>query len=119
MSTSVLVVDDDVGFRQLVGRMIRAHGLTVVAEVGCCASALAACARVRPDAALIDVGLPDGDGVELATHVAAQPWRPRVVLTSSDADAVDGVALQRAGAVGFLAKELLPNGTLRALLVGD
>ena len=41
-------------------------GMEVVAEAGTVASAVTAAAELRPDAALVDVGLPDGDGVTLA-----------------------------------------------------
>jgi CheY-like chemotaxis protein len=118
MSTSVLVVDDDVEFRRLVARMLRGLGLTVVAEAGTCAAARADIERTRPDAALVDIGLPDGDGVVLAMEFAGLAWRPRVVLTSSDADAVDDTAVQRTGVLGFIAKDRLADGSLRRLLTG-
>jgi CheY-like chemotaxis protein len=119
MPTSVLVVDDDVAFRRLASRMLSVLGLTVVAEAGSVAAALAACEELRPDAALVDIGLPDGDGVSLAKAMTALPWRPRVLLTSSDADATDQATALQAGAVGFIAKDQLPNGSVRGLLTGD
>jgi CheY-like chemotaxis protein len=117
--TSVLVVDDDVGFRQLAARLLTGLGLSVVAEAGTCAAALVAGHEMRPEAALVDVGLPDGDGVALAAVLAALPWSPRVLLTSSDADAVDGDAARRAGAVGFVAKDRLPTEPVGRMLTGD
>jgi CheY-like chemotaxis protein len=119
MTTSVLVVDDDVAFRRLVKRLLAGLGFTVVAEAGTVAAAIAACEASRPDAALVDVGLPDGDGVTLAAALTALPWRPRVLLTSSDADATDDRAARDAGAVGFIVKDRLPDGSVRALLAGD
>lgn len=118
MSFSVLVVDDDLAFRGLATRMLVAMGLEVIAEAGTCAAAEAAAAQLRPDAALVDVGLPDGDGVALAERLAALPWSPRVVLTSSDRDASSPSAARGVGAMGFVAKDDLLSGTLRALLVG-
>jgi hypothetical protein len=57
--------------------------------------------------------LPDRSGFELARELLALPWRPRVLLTSADADAADtGDASLR-----FVAKEDLPGAALRALLV--
>ncbi len=116
MTGSVLVVDDDRDFRGLVARMLAAMGLDVVAQAGTCAAATAAAADVRPDAALVDVGLPDGDGLVLAQQLAALPWRPRVVITSSDPEAATDAAARDLGAVGFVAKEDLSNGSLRRLL---
>ena len=119
MRCSVLLVDDDQEFRGLAGRMLAGMGLAVVAEAGTCAAAAVAAAELRPHAALVDVGLPDGDGLALAQQLAALPWRPRVVITSSDPDAADGAVLRGIGATGFVAKEDLPNGLLRTLLAGD
>lgn len=119
MHRSVLLVDDDRDFRGLARRMLAGMGLAVIAEAGTCAAAAAAAAKLRPAAALVDVGLPDGDGLVLAQQLAALPWRPRVVVTSSDPDAADGATLRRVGATGFVAKEDLPNGLLRPLLVGE
>jgi CheY-like chemotaxis protein len=119
MTKSVLVVDDDVAFRRLVTRLLSGLGFKVVAEAGTVAAALAAVSEMRPDAALVDVGLPDGDGVTLAAAIAALPWRTRVLLTSSDADATDDRAARHAGAVGFIVKDRLPDGSVRALLAGD
>jgi len=59
---------------------------------------------------------PDGDGVALAVHLCSLPWRPRVVLTSTDPDAARPGDLARSGARAFVAKEELPNAPLRELL---
>src|SRR5215216_1968921 len=118
MPRSVLVIDDDGAFRDLAVRILEAAGLVVVAEAATCASGLAAAGDVRPDAALVDVRLPDGDGVDLAREIAALPWRPRVVLTSSDPDAATPARARSVGAVGFVAKSDLPDGSLGRMLAG-
>ena len=119
MSTSVLVIDDDPGFRALAVRMLAGMGLAVVGEAGDVESARRAAKRLRPQAALVDVGLPDGDGVALAGVLAALPWRPRVVLTSSDRDATTDADARSIGAAGFIAKDDLPSGLVLALLTGQ
>ena len=118
MTRTVLIVDDDVEFRGLAARMLSAMGLRVVGEAGTVAAATAAAAELRPDAALVDVGLPDGDGIALAAQLVALPWRPRVVVASSDPDATTTEAVQSFGGVGFLPKEALPDGSLAAMLGG-
>jgi len=118
MSTSVLVIDDDPGFRALAVRVLAAMGLVIVGEAHDVASATEAAERLRPQAALVDIGLPDGDGVELARALAAMPWSPCVVLTSSDRDATTGAGARSIGAVGFIAKDDLPSAQLSALLTG-
>jgi CheY-like chemotaxis protein len=113
---SVLVVDDDSAFRDLAVRVLTGWGHMVVGEAGNVAEALQRAAELRPQAALVDVGLPDGDGFALSQRLAALPWAVRVVLISSDADSVSVRAAQRAGARGFVAKEELSGQELRQLL---
>lgn len=118
MSTSVLVIDDDPGFRALAVRVLAGMGLAIAGEAHDVASGTEAAMRLRPQAALVDVGLPDGDGVELARVLAGLPWSPRVVITSSDRDATTDADARAIGAAGFIAKDDLPNAKLSALLTG-
>jgi DNA-binding NarL/FixJ family response regulator len=119
MRASVLLVDDDPGFRQLARRILTADGFAVTAEAGTVAAAIDAAHALRPDAALVDVGLPDGDGITLARALSALPWHPRVVLTSSDPDAASSQDVRRSGANGFVPKADLPNPQLRRLLTAQ
>jgi DNA-binding NarL/FixJ family response regulator len=115
---SVLIVDDDDGFRRLAARVLAASGFDVVGEAGTCAAAMSAARTNRPATALVDVNLPDGDGIGLSRVLAALPWAPRIVLISGDADAGRAARVARAGAVGFLTKDELADGRLVELL-GD
>jgi DNA-binding NarL/FixJ family response regulator len=119
VTRSVLVVDDDPEFRALARRLLAAVGLTVVGEAGSVAAALAAAARFEPSAVLVDVELPDGDGVALARELALLPWRPRVVLTSIDGDITTTDEARNAGARAFVNKADLPNAPLARLLGGE
>jgi DNA-binding NarL/FixJ family response regulator len=110
----VLVIDDDAAFRGLAKRILAAQGLQVCAEAATAAGAMNVALELRPGAALVDVGLPDGDGVELARELAALPWSPRVLLTSSDGDAVTSKEQLR-----FVPKDQLPGAPLRGLLCAD
>jgi DNA-binding NarL/FixJ family response regulator len=115
---TVLVVDDDAGFRGLAARMLTDQGMIVAGEAATVREALELAASLRPDAALVDVGLPDGDGVALARRLVGLPWRPRVLLTSSDRNGTTPEAAYEAGAVGFVAKDDLPDRDLAQLLAG-
>jgi CheY-like chemotaxis protein len=116
MSQSVLVVDDDPEFRDLAGRLLAASGLTVVGEADSVEAALAAVARLEPSAVLVDVELPDGDGVTLVRELAALPWHPRIVLTSINGEITTAEEARSAGARAFVAKCDLPNAPLAQLL---
>jgi DNA-binding NarL/FixJ family response regulator len=119
MSGSVLVVDDDPVFRSLARRTLTGNGLVVVGEADSVATAMVAANKLRPDAVLVDVGLPDGDGVALAHELSALPWNPRVVLTSTDPDAASADVVRASGAGAFVAKHDLPNAPLARLLSKD
>jgi DNA-binding NarL/FixJ family response regulator len=109
MDLSVLVVDDDPAFRALAARILTAAGLKVVGEADSVAAARAAAVELKPDAALVDIDLPDGNGIALAGELKNLPVRPRVLLTSVDGDAVRPEDVRRAGAIAFVHKSDLPN----------
>jgi DNA-binding response OmpR family regulator len=115
MTGSVLIVDDDPRFRRLAKRILTGAGLTVVAEAADAEAAVIAANASKPDGILVDVGLPDRDGLDLARELLGLGWHPRVLLTSSDPDAADPVD-GRGDALPFLLKEDLPNAPLQALL---
>ena len=118
MVLSILVVDDDAAVRGLIVRILRSRGHVVVAEAGSVVDAVARAEEVRPDVALVDIGLPDGDGFTLTRALHARAGPVRVVLFSSDADTTNAAAARRAGAVGFLPKEELSGPALDELLAG-
>src|SRR3954447_4871272 len=115
MPAAVLIVDDDPWFRRVAIRLLESAGLSVAGEAGSASEAIAAVEALAPGAVLLDVGLPDGDGVSLAGKLAALPSRPRVVLTSSDPDAVTHELAQRSGADAFVPKHELTDVRLHAL----
>jgi DNA-binding NarL/FixJ family response regulator len=118
MPTSVLIVDDDSTFRVLARRLLTSAGLVVVGEAENVAQGLSKAKELKPDGALVDVGLPDGDGFGLARELTALPWRPRVVLTSVESDIGSDGAVRGARAEAFVHKADLPNAPLARLLGG-
>jgi DNA-binding NarL/FixJ family response regulator len=116
MAGSVLVVDADAVFRRLARRTLAASGLEVVGEAATGAEAVALAEALKPDGVLVDIGLPDGDGIALARELAALPWRPRIVLTSTDADAASADDVRGSGAERFVPKAELPTMSLKRLL---
>ena len=118
MPMSVLLIDDDPGFRRLARRTLAGTRLSVIGEADTVASGASAARELKPDIVLLDVGLPDGDGITLAGELTALPWGPRVVLTSVDPDAASPDEVERSGAEGFVPKHDLPGRGLRLLLNG-
>jgi len=114
--TTVLIVDDDAAFRRLASELLEDLGFSVVGEARDAERAIAQAARLRPDAVLLDVHMPDTDGFSLARRLTRRNRAPRVLLTSTDASAGSAATLESSGAVGFLAKHELAVTDLRRLL---
>jgi DNA-binding NarL/FixJ family response regulator len=104
VSVSVLLIDDDPVFRRLARRTLARTSMTVVGEAGTAETGASAARELKPDVMLVDVGLPDGDGITLAHELSALPWGPRVVLTSVEPDAASPDDVKRSGAAGFVPK---------------
>jgi DNA-binding NarL/FixJ family response regulator len=119
MPGAILVVDDDPVFRSIARRVLLAAGLLVAGEADSVATAMAVALATRPDAVMVDVGLPDGDGISLARELRALPWQPRVVLTSCDPDAARPADVRWSGAGAFIAKHELFNAPLERLLTAS
>lgn len=116
MHGSILVVDDDEPVRGLVVRILRGWGHTAIGEAGSVAEALTAALARRPDIALVDIGLPDGDGFFLTRQLRDKNLATRVIIFSSDADPANRAAAARAGAVGFFPKDDLLSPALQRLI---
>jgi CheY-like chemotaxis protein len=112
-------VDDDAGFRSIALRILRGAGFAIAGEADTCASGLSVALDLEPAAILVDARLPDGDGVALARSLRDMPWRPTVLLTSSDGDVAAQAAVpDRGGPVPFVPKADLPNAPLQQMLDG-
>ena len=114
----MLIVDDDAGFRDLASRVVKGWGHDVVGLAGSVAEGLLRAEELRPDTALVDIGLPDGDGFALAAQLVAMPWPLRVVLISSDSDSANATAARRVGAWGFVPKDELSSAETRRWIEG-
>ncbi|MBY8338616.1 response regulator transcription factor [Streptomyces spinosirectus] len=120
----VVVADDQAlvrtGFRLILG----ADGIDVVAEATDGEQAVAAVRRTRPDVVLMDIRMPEMDGLEATRRILADapPDAPRVVmLTTFDLDHYVYAALT-AGASGFLLKDVTPEqlvAAVRTVRAGD
>jgi DNA-binding response OmpR family regulator len=110
---SVLVVDDDAPFRELATRILTGWGHTVVGQAGTVEQALGLAAALTPDLALVDYGLPDGDGLSLTRRLRAMAKPPRVVMISSDSDRATVVVAREAGAEAFFLKDEIYGSAFR------
>lgn len=111
----VLVADDHLLVRSGIVAILEAGDVEVVGEAAPGREAVRAAARLRPDVVLMDIRMPDLDGIEATAAVTAQPDPPRVlVLTTFDLDEYVYRALA-AGASGFLLKDARPERLVDAV----
>ena len=112
----VLIVDDHPVVRQAVDQLLAGSGpFEVCARCGGVAEALAAVREHQPDLAVIDIGLPDGDGIELVKQIRAeQPGIGMLVLSMHEGKVYAERAL-RAGAMGYIGKDEAPDHLVYAL----
>jgi DNA-binding NarL/FixJ family response regulator len=108
MAIAVLLVDDhEIVRRGLVQLLAQADDILVVGQADSAAAAVAQAPRLKPDVAIIDVRLPDGDGVTVCREIRSlvQPPPACLMLTSySDDEALFGAIM--AGASGYMLKEV-------------
>lgn len=119
MSIRVAVVDDQALVRGGFAMVLRIHDdIEVVAEAGTGLEAIEVARRHRPDVILMDIRMPDMDGLEATSRILAEAdWTVRVlILTTFDLDEYVLSAL-RAGASGFLLKDVPPEDLVDAIKV--
>ncbi|KRV50151.1 LuxR family transcriptional regulator [Wenjunlia vitaminophila] len=115
-SLRVVVADDQTLVRTGFRMILTADGIDVVAEATNGAEAVEAVRRTRPDVVLMDVRMPELDGLEATRRVlTGAPDEPRVIiLTTFDLDRYVYAALT-AGASGFLLKDVTPEHLVAAV----
>jgi DNA-binding NarL/FixJ family response regulator len=119
----VFLLDDHEIVRRGVRELLEAEpDLTVVGEAGTAASALARIPALRPDVAVLDVRLPDGDGVTVCREIRSRmPHVACLMLTSfGDDDALFDAIM--AGAAGYVLKQIRGTdlvGAIRTVASGE
>jgi DNA-binding NarL/FixJ family response regulator len=116
VSATILIVDDHNDFRSWVHRLLQTTGFVVIGEASNGVKAIEAVEQLRPDVVLLDIQLPDIDGLQVAYRLTRQTKCPIVVLTSSRDESDYGCRLRECGARGFIPKSKLSEAVLQALL---
>jgi len=111
--SKLLVIEDEAPLRRALRIFLEAHDYEVVIA-GTGSEGLDVAAREHPDAIVLDLGLPDMDGVDVATALRGWSNVPIVVLSARDAEAVKVAALD-AGADDYVTKPFGMNEFLARL----
>lgn len=112
----LLIIDDHPMFRDGLKTIVRLNpAYEIAAEAGTCAEGLAQARSLRPDLVIVDISLPDGNGIDLARDILSQAPLTKVVMLSMHAK-VDFIATAfQAGVSAYLAKESSREQLLQAL----
>lgn len=114
----VLVVDDFKAFRQWVSTFLGEHGgFEVAGEAANAKEAFQKAQELVPDLVLLDVGLPDGNGLEVGKQICGVAPSAKIVFLSAWADRDVVQSALRNGAKGYVLKSDAPKELLPAITV--
>jgi DNA-binding NarL/FixJ family response regulator len=105
----ILIADDHPLIRLALRRDLERGGLEVCAEARTGAEAVEAALRERPDLCLLDIQMPEGGGLAAAAAIRRSLPTVKVVLITAAPDEHGVLAAARAGADGYLAKDVDPS----------
>ncbi len=105
----VLIADDHAPMRAALRRDLEDGGIDVVAEAGTGTQAIDQALSVRPDVCLINIRMPDGGGIAATETIRRSLPSTKVVLMTAIPDEEGAIAAARAGADGYLAKDVDPR----------
>jgi len=112
----VVVVDDHAIVRDGIRQLLKSfEGIDVVATAGNGSEALDAVAREKPDVVLMDLSMPEVDGVEAARRISAEFPEVHVVVLTTFSDQRRIMDALNAGASGYLLKDASPDEVIAAV----
>jgi two-component system response regulator RegA len=112
---TLLLADDDSSFRQRLALMLGRKGFAVTAA-GSLAEAREKMVTLKPDYAVLDLRLGDGNGLDLVGELRASRPDARIVILTGYGNLATAVAAVKEGAIDYLAKPADPEDLITALL---
>ena len=110
-AAKIFIVDDHplmrTGLRQLINEE---PGLSICGEAGSVHEAIQLLADMNPDAAIIDLSLRDGSGLDLIKRIRARNDDIRILVLSMHDESLFSERALRAGAMGYISKQEAPRG---------
>jgi DNA-binding NarL/FixJ family response regulator len=116
MPPRCLLVDDNDAFLETASLLLQREGLTVVGVASTIAQALRQARALRPDLILVDIGLGDESGFDLAQLLARDGLNAEVILISTGAEEDYAEMIDDSPAAGFLAKSDLSRQGITQIL---
>jgi two-component system KDP operon response regulator KdpE len=112
----ILLIDDEISIQRATAALLRSRGHTVISAFSA-SEAREIFDRERPHLVILDLGLPDGDGIELCQQFRARAEVPILVLSVRGAEQSKVAALD-AGADDYVTKPFLPEELLARVRAG-
>ena len=110
-----IVADDDPLVRRLIRDTLQLDGVTVIAEASTGREAVELALFYRPDVVVMDYMMPEMDGIEATRRIIERDGAIRVILLTGAGDESLGLRGLRAGAAGYLSKDMELDALPRAL----
>jgi DNA-binding NarL/FixJ family response regulator len=111
-----MLVEDHPLVRAAIRHTLNVPGIEVIAEARNAETALDAIHDVEPDVMLVDIDLPDMNGVQLVRELASRLPECKIVMLTASGKTDDVVSAIRSGASGYLTKDLPADALVRAVL---
>jgi DNA-binding NarL/FixJ family response regulator len=111
----IVVCDDERLLLESLSRALELRGFTVAAATSAPREAVAAVQRLRPDVLLIDLGFPEGDGLDAAREVRRNYPETQVVILTASQDRAPVFEAVKLGLAGYVGKDQRLDGIVEAL----
>ncbi|HHO69063.1 MAG TPA: response regulator [Gammaproteobacteria bacterium] len=115
MSLRILLIDDHTLFRVGLEGLLGHRSIEIVASVGDGREGLDLAAELKPDIVLLDMRMPDIDGIGVLKKLREQGFQNPIVMLTTSSDERDLVESLRNGAQGYLLKDMEPDELVLAL----
>lgn len=102
----IVIADDHTLFRNGLRSLLESHGHEVVGEASDGAEAVSIVERLKPDVVLMDLGMPELDGLQATRSVIEKDPDQKIVILTASADEANLFDAIKAGAQGYLLKDL-------------
>lgn len=115
MSMNIILIDDHTLFREGLESLLNRRNINIIAAVGNGQEGLRLAMERNPDVILLDMRMPEMDGMEVLRQLRLKGFRNPVVMLTTSSDERDLVESLRSGAQGYLLKDMEPDQLVAAL----
>jgi len=118
----VVLADDHLLFRAGIASLLSAWDIDVVGQAATGREAVELTRRVKPDLVLMDIGMPDGNGLDATRRIKSESPEVKIVIVTASEDENDLFEAIKSGAEGYLLKDMSEDefmGTLRGIEAGE